>query len=154
MDVQFRKNVLTSHYDHLGIGPEVNGDRIYNGALDNASGTALLIEVGRVLAAHRSELGRSLVFTAVTGEEQGLLGSEYYVEHPVFPLSQTVANINFDGINVWGETEDMVAMGAERSTIRNVVQDVFSKLNIQRVADPFPEKGYFFRSDQFSFVKA
>ena len=146
--------VLTSHYDHLGIGPEVNGDRIYNGALDNASGTALLIEVGRVLAAHRSELGRSLVFAAVTGEEQGLLGSEYYVEHPVFPLSQTVANINFDGINVWGETEDMVAMGAERSTIRNVVQDVFSKLNIQRVADPFPEKGYFFRSDQFSFVKA
>ncbi len=146
--------VLTSHYDHLGVGPEVDGDRIYNGALDNASGTALLIEVGRVLAAHRSELGRSLVFAAVTAEEQGLLGSEYYVEHPVFPLDRTVANINFDGINVWGETEEMVAMGAERSTIRNVVAQVFSAMNINRTADPFPEKGYFFRSDQFSFVKA
>lgn len=146
--------VLTSHYDHLGVGPAVDGDGIYNGALDNASGTALLIEVGRVLAAERSKLGRSLVFLAVTGEEQGLLGSEFYVEHPVFPLDKTVANINFDGINVWGETETMVAMGAERSTIRNVVQDVFSNLDITRTADPFPEKGYFFRSDQFSFVKA
>lgn len=146
--------VLTSHYDHLGVGPEIAGDRIYNGALDNASGTALLIEVGRVLAAHRAELGRSLVLVAVTGEEQGLLGSEYYVQHPVFPLDRTVANINFDGVNVWGETEDMVAMGAERSTIRNVVQAVFSELNINRIADPFPDKGYFFRSDQFSFVKA
>ncbi len=153
-DLKNQYIVLTSHYDHLGVGQEVDGDRIYNGALDNASGTALLIEVGRVLAARRSELGRSLVFVAVTGEEQGLLGSEYYVEHPVFPLEDTVANINFDGINVWGETEDMVAMGAERSTIRNVVQDVFSRLDINRTADPFPEKGYFFRSDQFSFVKA
>ena len=103
--------VLTSHYDHLGIGPAVDGDNIYNGALDNASGTAPMIELGRVLAAERSKLGRSVLFLAVTGEEQGLLGSEYFVAHRADAPGHVVADVNFDAVNVWDETSDMVAMG-------------------------------------------
>ncbi|GAB4248487.1 MAG: M28 family metallopeptidase [Acidobacteriota bacterium] len=145
--------VLTSHYDHLGVGPAVDGDNIYNGALDNASGTALLIELARVLAAQREELGRSVIFAAVTGEEQGLLGSRYLGEHPPVPLERIVADINFDGINVWGETENMVAMGAEKSTLEAVVREVLGEMQIELSPDEFPEKGYFFRSDHFSFVR-
>lgn len=145
--------VLTSHYDHLGVGPEVEGDNIYNGALDNASGTALLIELARVLAAQQDELGRSVIFAAVTAEEQGLLGSRYLAEYPPVPLERIVADINFDGINVWGETENMVAMGAEKSTLEAVVQEVLAEMGLELSPDEFPEKGYFFRSDHFSFVR-
>jgi Zn-dependent M28 family amino/carboxypeptidase len=146
--------VLTSHYDHLGIGPAVEGDTIYNGALDNASGTALLIEEARVLLAERAKLGRSVLFLAVTGEEQGLLGSEYFVAHQSDAFGRTVADVNFDAVNVWDETSDMVAMGADQSSIGSVTDEVFGGLNIVLADDPAPEKGHFFRSDHFSFVKA
>ncbi len=146
--------VLTSHYDHLGVGPAVDGDTIYNGALDNASGTALLIELGRVLAAERSKLGRSVLLLAVTGEEQGLLGSEYFVAHQADAPGHVVADVNFDAVNVWDDTSDMVAMGADQSSIGNVVDEVFRNLDIQLTDDPAPEQGHFFRSDHFSFVKA
>lgn len=145
--------LITSHYDHLGIGLEVNGDRIYNGAYDNASGTAGIIELARALEAYPERPRRSILFVAVTAEEQGLLGSEYYAAHPLVPLAQTAANINVDGITVWGRTENIVPMGAERSTIDAVVQRVGKKMNMVLSPDPFPEKGYFFRSDQFNLVK-
>lgn len=145
--------LITTHYDHIGVGPEVEGDRIYNGAFDNASGTGALLELARVMAAATPAPPRSILFAAVTAEEQGLLGSEYYARHPLVPLAKTVANINVDGVNPWGETEDLVAMGAERSTLQQVVEQVAREMGMSLSPDPSPEKGYFFRSDQFSLVK-
>jgi Zn-dependent M28 family amino/carboxypeptidase len=113
-----------------------------------------MIELGRVLAAERSKLGRSVLFLAVTGEEQGLLGSEYFVAHQADAPGHVVANVNFDAVNVWDETSDMVAMGADQSSIGKVVAEVFRSLDIQLTGDPAPEQGHFFRSDHFSFVKA
>lgn len=145
--------VLTSHYDHLGIGPEVDGDTIYNGAFDNASGTAALIEMARAMAAAPAKPRRSILFAAVTAEEQGLLGSEYYAHHPLVPLAKTAANVNIDGVNVWGRTRNIVPMGAERSSIEEVVGRVASEMKMELSPDPSPEKGYYFRSDHFSLVK-
>ncbi|MFB3903779.1 MAG: M28 family metallopeptidase [Acidobacteriota bacterium] len=145
--------LITTHYDHFGIGKEVNGDKIYNGALDNASGTAGLIELARVLAASSEPPRRSVIFAAVTGEEQGLLGSAYYAAHPAWPLAQTVANINVDAINVWGRTRSMIAMGAQRSSLERNVEELAAQLGLALSPDPEPEKGGFFRSDHFSLVK-
>jgi len=145
--------VITTHYDHFGIGKEVDGDRIYNGALDNASGTAGLIELARALATPGSRPKRSVIFAAVTGEEQGLLGSEYYAAHPAWPLADTVANINIDAINVWGRTRNLVPMGAERSSLELHVKALAGRLGLALSPDPEPEKGSFFRSDHFSLVK-
>ena len=145
--------LITSHYDHLGIGAEVGDDRIYNGALDNASGTAGLLELAAAFSAYPERPRRSLLFVAVTAEEQGLLGSKYYAAHPLVSLSKTAANINVDSINVWGRTENIVALGAERSTIGLVTRQVAEKMNMIISPDTFPEKGLFFRSDQFSLVK-
>lgn len=154
-DHQLKEEVIliTSHYDHLGVGQEVNGDAIYNGALDNASGTAGLLELAARMAAYAQRPRRSILLAAVTAEEQGLLGSEYYATHPLVPLAKTAANINFDSINVWGKTENLTAMGAERSTIEAVVERVAQEMNLVLSPDAFPEKGYFFRSDQFNLVK-
>ena len=143
--------LVTSHYDHLGIRPTGKDDQIYNGALDNASGTAGLLELARALKGSR--LRRSVLLAAVTAEEQGLLGSRYYTRHPTTPLASIVVNINVDSINVWGETEDIVALGAERSTLLSVVRSVAAEMEMDLSPEEFPEKGYFFRSDQFSFVK-
>ncbi|MBI4446396.1 MAG: M28 family peptidase [Acidobacteria bacterium] len=143
--------LITTHYDHLGIGIEVEGDSIYNGAFDNASGTGGMLELARVMAAQRPRW--SILFAAVTAEEQGLIGSEYYARHPLFPLSRTAANINFDSISVWEESENIITMGAERSSLDEVVRNVASEMRIVISPDPFPEKGHFFRSDQFSLVK-
>ena len=143
--------LITSHYDHLGVAPSGQGDRIYNGALDNASGTAGLLALAQALKGSRP--GRSILFAAVTAEEQGLLGSQYYARHPTTPLANIVANINVDSINVWGETEDIIAMGAERSTLLPVIRRVVSQMGMKLSPEAFPEKGYFFRSDQFSLVK-
>lgn len=145
--------VVTSHYDHLGLGRAVDGDSIYNGALDNASGVGGMLEMARALGRVRDRLGRSVIFAAVTAEEQGLLGSEYYARNPPVPLARTAANVNVDSINVWGRTEDIVAMGAERTTIQEVVEEVAREMEMILAPDPFAEKGFFFRSDQFSFVK-
>jgi Zn-dependent M28 family amino/carboxypeptidase len=145
--------LITSHYDHLGVAKEVDGDVIYNGALDNASGTAGLIELARVLARQADQPRRSILFAAVTAEEQGLLGSAYYAADPLVPLAKTAANINFDSINVWGRTTDMVTMGAEYSTLEATVAVVAKEMNLVISPDPQPEKGSFFRSDQFSLVK-
>ncbi len=145
--------VLTSHYDHLGDsgpGPE---DTIYNGAIDNASGTATLLAMARALALSPIRPKRSVLFIAVTAKESGLLGSQYYVENPVWPLALSVANINVDAVNVLGATKDMLAIGAERSSIIDVVEQVAYEMNVRISPDPVPERGAFFLSDQFSFAR-
>jgi Zn-dependent M28 family amino/carboxypeptidase len=146
--------LYTSHYDHLGLNPLMPDDNIYNGAFDNASGTATLIEVAREMVQLPTQPKRTILFAAVTAEESGLLGSKFYAQHPVFPLAKTAANLNIDGVNVWGRTHDVVAHGAQRSTLRNAVEKVAQEMGMAVGADPMPEQGLFFRSDQFSLAKA
>ncbi len=145
---------LTSHYDHFGIGENIDGDSIYNGAYDNASGTALLLELARVFAYQSDRPARSLLFIATAAEEQGLLGSQWYVQSPLFPLSQTVAEINVDGANLWGETDDVTVQGEERSGLGMFVRARAEEMGLEIMPDAEPEKGYFFRSDHFPFAKA
>ncbi|MBI4513147.1 MAG: M28 family peptidase [Gemmatimonadetes bacterium] len=145
--------VFTSHYDHLGIGTPEDGDSIYNGAYDNASGTALLLAVGDAFARLREAPARSILLVAVTAEEYGLLGSEYYARNPLIPLTRTAANINVDGGNLWGPTQDVISIGTDRSTLGAVVQEAGRAEGLRAAGDEFPEQGYFFRSDQFSFVR-
>src|SRR4029453_17787150 len=99
--------VYAAHWDHLGVGDPVNGDKIYNGALDNASGVAALLEIARGFTQVQPPPKRSILFLMVTAEEQGLLGSEYYAVTPIYPLAKTLANINIDGVNQWGRTKDI-----------------------------------------------
>ncbi|MEJ2217319.1 MAG: M20/M25/M40 family metallo-hydrolase [Gemmatimonadota bacterium] len=146
--------VVTAHYDHLGIGMPVDGDSIYNGAYDNASGVSVLLELARALARSDPQPDRSVLFIATAAEEAGLLGARYYVQHPVVPLDSTVADFNIDGASLWGETHDMVALGAERSTLGAVVHDRGAQQGIQVLPDRATDKGYFFRSDMFPFALA
>jgi Zn-dependent M28 family amino/carboxypeptidase len=145
--------VYTAHWDHLGIGPAVNGDSIYNGALDNASGTAMILEIAEAFTKldHRPE--RSILFLAVTAEERGLLGAKYYAENPLYPLEKTLANINVDGINQWGRTEDIVVVGRGNSTLDDVLAAAAATQNRRLEADAEPEKGFYYRSDHFEFAK-
>ncbi len=148
-----RHILLSAHHDHFGIGrPDAKGDCIYNGALDNATGVALVIELARVLASARPP--DSIVFLTVTGEEQGLIGSAYYALHPAAPLEQTTAALNLDGINVFGRTRDVTAPGAEMSGLGALVAAVASEMRLEVKPDPHPERGGFFRSDHFSLVRA
>jgi Zn-dependent M28 family amino/carboxypeptidase len=145
--------VYTAHWDHFGIGPEVNGDRIYHGAVDNASGTAALLEIARAYKQLKTPPRRSILFLSVTAEEQGLLGSRYYAEHPLYPLAQTVVDINMDGMNVHGRTRDIVMIGLGNSTLDELVADAAREQGRMVKPDPEPEKGTFYRSDHFSFSK-
>jgi Zn-dependent M28 family amino/carboxypeptidase len=145
---------VTSHYDHFGVGETIDGDSIYNGAYDNASGTALLLELARVFAFDADRPARSLLFIATAAEEQGLLGAQWYVQSPLFPLSRTVAEINVDGANLWGETDDVTVQGEERSGLGVFVRARAEQLGLRIMPDAEPEKGYFFRSDHFPFAKA
>ncbi len=150
-----RAVVLSAHYDHLGFGEPVDGDRIINGAVDNASAVAVLLALaqayGAVAPAARP---LTLVFAAVDAEEEGLCGSIHYTRHPVVPLPDTLANINFEMANVWGRTRDLVAIGAEHSQLSEVVGTVAARLGLRVSPDAAPEQGYFFRSDQFAFARA
>lgn len=144
--------VFTAHWDHFGVGDPVDGDDIYNGAFDNATGTAGLLEIaeGWVNEAPR----RSALFIATTAEESGLLGSAYYVENPVVPLAKTLAVINIDGGNVWGPTENMTIVGLGNSTLDDDLTAVLAEQGRTVVPDPEPEKGFFYRSDHFPFARA
>jgi Zn-dependent M28 family amino/carboxypeptidase len=148
--------LYTAHFDHLGVGPAVQGDAIYNGAYDNASGVAAVLGVAEVYA-HLARQGirprRSVLFLMVTAEEAGLLGSLYYASRPLWPLEKTVANINLDGVNVWGPTEDFVPLGMDRTTMDEALQEAARAMHVTLRPDPFPEKGYFFRSDHFSLAR-
>jgi hypothetical protein len=145
--------IYTAHLDHLGVGNPVKGDSIYNGALDNASGSAALLEVARAFVRLPHQPRRSVLFLAVTGEEKGLLGSDYYAEHPTIPLERIVADLNIDGLAIIYPLRQVVATGAEHSTLDAVVKRVAPRLPIELGPDPFPEEVSFVRSDQYSFVR-
>ncbi len=145
---------VTSHYDHFGIGEPIDGDSIYNGASDNASGVGLLMEMARVYAALPDRPGRSVLFIATAAEEQGLLGSQWYVQSPLFPLDRTVAEVNLDGANLHGETDDVTIPGEERNGLGVFARARAAEMGLTIVPDSEPEKGYFFRSDHFPFAKA
>ncbi len=144
--------VLTAHYDHIGIGTPKNGDAIYNGALDNAFGTAALIEVAREIAAMKQRPKRSILFLAVGAEEKGLIGSDYFAEHPTLPRASLVANINLDGAMPFYDFRDVIAFGAEQSDMGKQLVTASAGLGLTVAPDPFPEQSIFTRSDQYSFV--
>jgi Peptidase family M28 len=145
--------VLTAHYDHVGIGAPVDGDSIYNGALDNAVGTAMLIEVARSLAHGPARPRRPVLFLAVGAEEKGLIGSDYFAAHPSVPGGSLVANINLDGAMPFYDFSDVIAFGAEQSQMGERLAAAAGQLGLAVAPDPFPEEGIFTRSDQYSFVK-
>ncbi|MEO5799929.1 MAG: M28 family metallopeptidase [Gemmatimonadales bacterium] len=145
--------IYTAHWDHFGIGAKVNGDSIYNGAADNASGTAGLLTVAKAFAALKTPPKRSILFIAVTAEEQGLLGSNYYAVTPVYPLAKTVANINMDGLNTWGPSKDLVVIGLGASELDDYATAAAAEQGRVLKGDAEPEKGFYYRSDHFSFAK-
>ena len=137
----------------MGRDASLAGDQIYNGAIDNASGMATVIEIAEAFTKLSRRPDRSILFLAVTAEEQGLLGAKYYAENPLYPLVKTVANVNVDGINQWGRTEDIVVVGRGNSTLDDAL--AAAAVTQGRVLEPDPEteKGFFYRSDQFEFAK-
>jgi len=146
--------VYTAHTDHMGIGtPDNTGDSIVNGAIDNASGCASLIEIGKAFAGLPSPPQRSIVLLVVTAEEKGLLGSRYYAEHPIYPLEETLAVINFDGVLPWGKSLDIVFFGYERSTLGELLGTIAAEHGMTLGADPMPEENFYMRSDHYSFAQ-
>ena len=145
--------IYSAHWDHLGIGPEVDGDSIYNGAHDNATGTAVLLELARTFAEAKTRPKRTLIFLAVTAEEQGLLGSKYYAQNPIYPVGNTVANINMDGVGYYGPMKDLTVVGYGQSELDDLAEGIAVKQGRYIMPDPDPGKGYFFRSDHFQFAK-
>lgn len=148
--------IVSAHYDHLGIGPAVEADSIYNGVFDNAAGVTALLEIARVLAALPEKLKRSVLFLFLTGEEKGLLGSSYYADHPVVPLYKTIANLNVDGLAMFDTFNDIVGVGGELSTLGELLEEVAAELGLRvsAIPSPFPESASFARSDQITFAKA
>ena len=144
--------IYTAHWDHLGVGPEVEGDSIYNGAHDNASGTAILLAIAEAMS-KKEKPERSVVFLAVTAEEQGLLGSKHYAENPLFEPDKTVANINMDGVAYYGEMRDFTVVGYGQSELDDLAGEIAESQGRYVKPDPDPGKGYFFRSDHFNFAK-
>ena len=145
--------VYMAHWDHLGKKTTSEGEQIYHGAVDNASGTAALLEMARGFTQLKTPPRRSLLFLAVTAEEQGLLGSRYYSEDPLYPVVHTVAAINMDGMNVLGPTQDVTITGLGNTTLEDLVEVVSKEQGRVVRPDPEPEKGLFYRSDHFSFAK-
>ncbi|HEX7885901.1 MAG TPA: M28 family metallopeptidase, partial [Phenylobacterium sp.] len=143
----------TAHWDHLGVGqPDAKGDKIYNGALDNASGTAMLLELGRAFA-KAPKPDRTVVFLSVTAEEKGLLGSEYYASAPLYPLATTVGVINMDGVGPSGLARDFTTSGNAPLTLQDELIEVGKAHGRSYSPDPRPQAGSFFRSDHFPFAK-
>jgi len=145
--------VYTAHWDHFGIGIPIEGDSIYNGALDNATGTAALLALAKAFKAMPTAPKRSILFLAVTAEEQGLVGSQYYSVAPIYPLARTLANINIDGLNTYGRTKDLVVVGMGASELEDYAQAAAEEQGRVLKPDPESEKGYYYRSDHFNFAK-
>lgn len=146
--------IVTAHHDHLGVGtPDDQEDAIYNGAMDNGAGVAQVLGIARALAALPEPPRRSVLIGFVAAEEQGLLGSRYYAEYPTFPPGRIAANVNYDGGNVWGPTRDVVFIGKGKSSLDAVVEAVAGYQHRQVRPDQFPDRGIFYRSDQFSFAR-
>ena len=145
--------VYTAHWDHLGRDPKLAGDQIFNGALDNASGTAALIEIAEAFTKFATPPKRSILFLAVTAEEKGLLGAKYYAENPLYPLNKTLANINMDGVNQWGRTTDITMVGDDNSTLIDLLREAATAQGRTVNPDPESDKGLYYRSDHFEFAK-
>lgn len=145
--------VYMAHWDHIGTDPTIEGDGIYNGALDNATGTAGLIELAKAYSALDKKPKRSVMFLAVTAEEQGLLGSAYYAANPLVPLKNTIGGINMDGLNNFGKTSDVTVIGLGMSELESYLKVRATEQNRTLVGDSHPEKGYFYRSDHFELAK-
>ncbi len=152
-DVRDEYVVYTAHWDHLGRDPKREGDQIFNGAADNASGVAMLLEIAQAFASTEPAPRRSILFLAVTAEEKGLLGARWYAEHPLYPLNKTVADINMDVINLWGRTTDVTSVGLGQTTLDDVLIDEARRAGRTVAGDPEPEKGMYFRSDHFEFAR-
>ena len=146
--------IFSAHWDHLGIGAPVNGDSIYNGAADNATGCAMLLEIARAWAMLPEKPRRSAVFLAVSAEEAGLRGSEYYGRHPAVAAGKTAAALNFDMFMPFGRTRDVSVTGAERTTMYPIVVEAARRFELTITSDPRPEAGTYYRSDHFSFARA
>jgi len=144
--------IYTAHWDHLGVNPELEGDKIYNGAADNATGTAGLLALAH-LHSQQDPPERTIVFLAVTAEESGLLGSKWYAEHPIYPIATTVANINMDNLNTFGPMRDVIVVGAGSSELENYLEQAASSQDRYVTAETTPERGYYYRSDHFNFAK-
>jgi len=145
--------LLCGHLDHVGVGAPENGDRIYNGALDNSIGIALMLEIAHTLATGPARPHRSILLLAVTAEEKGLIGSDYYASNPTVPIERIVANVNLDGALPFYEFVDIVAFGSEHSTLEKHVSHAAATMGLAVSPDPFPEQGMFTRSDHYSFVQ-
>lgn len=145
--------IYTAHWDHLGIGEPVNGDSIYNGAIDNAAGVAALFEIAKAFQAAAVKPERTIVFMAVTAEEQGLLGSAYYSNNPIYPINKTVANLNMDAFSPLGETKDVSIVGFGQTEIDDYVIKSAHKFGRTVAGEKNPTSGGFYRSDHFNFVK-
>jgi len=146
--------IYTAHHDHLGIGtPNEAGDVIYNGAMDNASGVAQVIAIIKAMSVLPEAPRRSMLVALVGAEEQGLLGSKYYAAHPTFSPGKIAANLNYDGGNIWGHTHDVTFVGLGKSSIDSLVEAVAAEQGRVIKPDQFSDRGYFYRSDQFSFAK-
>jgi Zn-dependent M28 family amino/carboxypeptidase len=147
--------IFSAHWDHLGIGkPDERGDSIYNGAADNASGTAAILEIARAFKSQPAPPERTVVFLAVTAEEQGLLGSAWYAQHPVYPLATTVANLNIDVLNTYGPTKDITYSGKGQSELEDYLAQEAQKKGRYVAPEDHPEAGHYFRSDHFNFARA
>jgi len=146
--------IFSAHWDHFGIGDPVNGDNIYNGAQDNASGTAGIIAIARAMKQVKPAPKRSILFLAVTSEEQGLIGSQYYAQFPLYPLNKTLANINVDdNLSMIGRTSDVIVIGLGASDLDDYLKDAAAELGKTIKPDAEPEKGFYYRSDHFNFAK-
>ena len=146
--------IYTAHWDHLGIGEPVDGDSVYNGAIDNAAGVSALFEIAKAFKAAKVSPERSIVFLAVTAEEEGLLGSAYYAQHPIYPLHKTVANLNMDAFSPLGATKDVSIVGIGQTEIEDYVEKSAAKFGRVMKGESDPTSGGFYRSDHFNFVKA
>ncbi len=144
--------VFSAHWDHLGVGAPVNGDAIYNGAIDNAMGCAILLELAHAWAGLTQKPKRSALFLSVTAEEGGLKGSEYYATHPLIPKDKTLIDLNYDAIYPFGRAKDVVITGAEKTNYWGLAQQIAARLNLEISQDGQPEQGHYFRSDHFSFA--
>lgn len=145
--------IYSAHWDHFGKGEAIKGDSIYNGAADNASGTAAVLAIAEAFTNHKKKPARSILFLSVTGEEQGLLGSEYYATHPIFPLGKTVADINLDVLQPFGKMKDVIVMGYGQSELDDYAKEAAAQQGRIVRGEPDASGGWYFRSDHFNFAK-
>jgi Zn-dependent M28 family amino/carboxypeptidase len=153
-DAKFKDEsiIYSAHWDHLGKDEKLQGDQVFNGALDNASGVGSLLELAKAFTQLKPPPKRSILFLSVTAEEKGLLGAKHYAENPLYPLAKTVANINMDGINQWGRTRDIVVVGLGNSTLEDDLKEAAQTQGRVIMPDPEPEKGFYYRSDHFELA--